>query len=114
MPKDDDVRLRHMLDAARIAIESATDGERSDRDPGLVWEFGIVKLIEIIGEPASRAPQETRTRLPRVPWAAIVRMRNRLVHAYFDIDHEQVQRTILEDRPGLVQELQLYLATKDQ
>ena len=39
-------------------------------------------------------------------WAQIVAMRNRLVHLYFDIDHDQVWNAVTEDLLPLVTELQ--------
>jgi uncharacterized protein with HEPN domain len=44
--------------------------------------LALVHAIEIIGEAASRISAETRSANPAVPWALIVAMRNRLVHAY--------------------------------
>ena len=41
----------------------------------------LVRAIEIIGEAASRISPKTRAAAPGVPWARIVAMRNRLVHA---------------------------------
>jgi uncharacterized protein with HEPN domain len=38
---------------------------------------------------------------PSVPWAAIVAMRNRLIHAYFDIDRDIVWKTAVEEIPPL-------------
>ncbi|MBI4319985.1 MAG: hypothetical protein HY675_15960 [Chloroflexi bacterium] len=48
MHKDDTVRLRHMLDAARQAVGFARDRGRADldRDPMLV--LALVKLVEEI------------------------------------------------------------------
>jgi uncharacterized protein with HEPN domain len=44
--------------------------------------------------------------LPSVPWTQIVRMRNRLVHAYFDVDADIVWRTATEEVPALLPALQ--------
>jgi uncharacterized protein with HEPN domain len=61
---DDRTRLQHMLEASRkISL--------------------FVRLIEIIGEAASRISGELKLRHASVPWSAIVGMRNRLVHACF-------------------------------
>jgi uncharacterized protein with HEPN domain len=48
----------------------------------------IVRAVEIIGEAASQISLEYRNTHPLVPWAKIIGMRNRLMHAYFDIDYE--------------------------
>jgi uncharacterized protein with HEPN domain len=52
-------------------------------------------------EAASRITQETQAMAPSVPWAAIVAMRNRIIHAYFDIDRDIVWKTALEEVPPL-------------
>lgn len=46
----------------------------------------LVHLISIVGEAASRVGSDTRAEFYRIPWADIVGMRNRLIHAYFDIN----------------------------
>lgn len=55
-----------------------------------------------MGEAASRLSQSTRAGLPNVPWGRIVAMRHRLVHAYFDIDHDILWSTATEDVPALM------------
>ena len=111
MPKSDRARLRHMLDAAREAIRSASGRTRNDLDNDLVWTLGLVKCVEIIGEAAARIGNETKERNPQIPWAQIVAMRNRLVHLYFDIDLDQVWNAVTEDLPALVTQLQEMLET---
>jgi uncharacterized protein with HEPN domain len=37
-----------------------------------------------------------------IPWAEIVGMRHRLIHAYFDINVEIVWQTVSKDLPPLV------------
>jgi uncharacterized protein with HEPN domain len=48
----------------------------------------------------------TRESAPDVPWSAIVGMRNRLVHAYFDVDADLVWKTIKVELPALKARLQ--------
>lgn len=106
MPKDDGFRLRHMLDAAREAVRSVQGRARPELDRDRVWTLGLVKCVEIIGEAAGRVGPETRSQNPRIPWAQIVAMRNRLIHGYFDMDLDQVWKTVTEDIPLLIEELE--------
>lgn len=114
MPKDDRIRIQHMLDAAREALKSTQDRTRADLEQSPVWTLGLVKCVEIIGEAASHVTQDTRIRHPEVPWIQIVAMRHRLVHAYFDLDLDQVWKTVTEDLPPLVAELERVLAPRDE
>jgi uncharacterized protein with HEPN domain len=68
--------------------------------------LALVKEIEIVGEAASQISQEAREQLPGIPWADIVGMRHRLVHAYFDINLEILWQTVQGDLPSLVAELE--------
>lgn len=104
--RDDHVLLQDMITTAHAAM-SAVQG----RDPDTladdhIWTLGLVKCIEIIGEAASRLSADLRDRHPTIPWSQIIGMRNRLVHAYFDIDYEQVWKTLDEDLPPLVEQLE--------
>jgi uncharacterized protein with HEPN domain len=40
-----------------------------------------------------------------IPWQAIIGMRNRLVHAYFDINTEIVWQTVTQEIPALLPQL---------
>ena len=81
MRKDDEIRLRHMLDAAREAITFSRGRERDHLDNDRQLVLALVKDIEIFGEAASRVTQPTRQSLPEMPWERIIGMRNRLIHA---------------------------------
>ena len=58
--------------------------------------------MEIVGEAATHVSEPQRRRLPELPWERIVGMRNRLVHAYFDINLDIVWKTVREDLPELI------------
>ena len=106
MQKPDEVRLKHMLDAAEQALAFAHNRSRTDFDTDLMLVFALVKAIEIVGEAASQVTQTTCNQYPTIPWLEIVGMRHRLVHAYFDINLDILWRTVHQDLPPLIVGLQ--------
>ena len=113
MPPSDVVRLRHMLDAAREAIAFGTGRTSDDLARDRVLTLALVKCIEIIGEAAAKVTAETRSSMPRIPWSDIIGMRNRLIHAYFDVDVNRVSDTIANDLPPLIALLEKTVASTD-
>ncbi len=109
MRDEDAIRLRHMLDAATQALSFAGDRRREDldQDRQLVW--ALIKAVEIIGEAAAQVSEEARSEAPNLPWRNIIGMRNRLVHAYYDINLDILWKTIIEGLPPLVTELKRYV-----
>ena len=65
---DDWVRPRQMLDAARVAIDfvSSRDAGGSGFHP--IELLGLEKLVETIGEAASRPSPATKDRMPQMAW----------------------------------------------
>jgi uncharacterized protein with HEPN domain len=112
MLKADLVRVRHMLDAARDAIAFSTNKTRHDLGTDRMLVLSLVKSIEIIGEAASKVSKESREQFPEIPWAVIVAMRNRLIHAYYDVDLDRVWDTVTSDLPPLILSLE-YLLKKE-
>ena len=106
MRKDDSVRLHHMLDAAREAESFIHDKTRNSLDTDRKLALALVKCIEILGEAAANVTGECREALPQIPWMSIIGMRNRLIHAYFDINLDILWNTLIEDIPPLVDELE--------
>jgi len=102
MRRDDQVRLQHMLDAASEAVGFTRDRTREDLETDRMLVLSLVKEVEIVGEAAHQVSEATREQLPAIPWADIVGMRNRLVHAYFDLNLEVLWRTVRHDLPPLI------------
>ena len=113
MFRHDAIRLRHMLDAAQEAIAFARGRTRSDLNDSRMLVLSLVKAIEIIGEAAFRISPATRAELQDIPWDAIIGMRHRLVHAYFDINLDILWRTVTDELPELVDVLIPHLAEHD-
>lgn len=112
MQKHDLIRLRHMLDAARESIHFTRNKTKSSLDTDRKLVLALIKSIEIIGEAAAHVTKEGREQTPQIPWPSIISMRNRLIHAYFDINLDIVWQTINEDLPPLVIELEKILQRK--
>jgi uncharacterized protein with HEPN domain len=106
MLKDDKVFLRHMLDSAKETVDFAKDHKREDLDTDRQLMLAITKDIEIIGEAASKISDETQEKFSSIPWSSIIGMRNRLIHAYFDVDKDRIWDTVQDDLPHLITELE--------
>lgn len=106
MLREDEIRLRHMLEAAQTAVEFARGRARDDFAADRMLLFAVVRALEIVGEAAGKVSEATRVVFPQIPWRAVVGMRNHLIHGYFDIDTEVVWRTVSDELPGLIVRLQ--------
>lgn len=82
------VRLRHMLDYAREAVAMAAGKTRDELYTDRMLNLALVRLLEIVGEAASRTPLDERAQYPGIPWGQIVGLRNRLIHGYDSVAFE--------------------------
>lgn len=99
-----------MLDAAEKALSFTRGSGRPDLDKNEQLALATVRLIEMIGEAAAKVTTETREAHPGIPWNDIVGTRNRLIHAYEDVDLDVVWEIVRMDIPDLVTQLQKMLA----
>lgn len=104
-PPDDIIRLRHLREAAGKAVEFSASRNRHSLDDDELLRLGLTKLVEIVGEAAKQVSEPTRATHPEVPWSAAARMRDRLIHHYFDIDLDILWVTVTEDLPKLLEVL---------
>ncbi len=112
MNKNDLIRLRHMLDAAREAVDFVQDKTQEDLFKNRMLTLSLIKLIEIIGEAAANVSSETQKSLPQISWQNAIRTRNRLIHGYFDINLGIVWDTVRDDIPPLIAELEKIIAAE--
>ena len=109
MKRHDHVRLRHMAEAMDAAMRFVEGRNRSDLESDEMLLFALVRAIEIVGEAASKISDEARAEMPELPWASIVGMRHRLVHAYFEINRDILWTTVTEAVPPLAEHLKALL-----
>ncbi len=56
----------------------------------------VVRKLEIIGEATKNVPETIRQKYPQVPWWQMARMRDRIIHAYFDVNYTIVWEVVTE------------------
>jgi len=113
MRSDDVTRVRHMLDAALEALAFVENKTRADIYDDRLLALGLMKCIEIIGEAASKISWECRQMCPGIPWVDVIGMRNRLIHAYADVDLDVLWETVMDDLPSLIPMLEKIVAVED-
>jgi uncharacterized protein with HEPN domain len=107
---DDETRVRHMLSAARRAIDLLRERERSDLDDDDVLALAVVRLLEILGEASRAISADLRAGYPHIPWQQMVGTRNRVIHAYFNVDLDIVWGIVRQELPVLVRDLEEMMA----
>jgi uncharacterized protein with HEPN domain len=109
MPPEDHVRLLHMAEALETVQRFVVGRTRSDLDTDDMFRLALTRAIEVVGEAASRVTMGTQQNHPQVPWRALAGMRNRLIHAYFDVDRNIVWTTATNDVPDLLVQVRAIL-----
>lgn len=61
-----------------------------------------MRVVQEIGEAASRITDTGRARAPSLPWGQIVAMRHVLVHVYWGVDNDQLWNTVTAEVPAML------------
>lgn len=110
MKKDDTVYLRHILDAIE-RIQQYLAGVSYDQFlQNTLLQDGVVRQLEILGEAARNISDALQSTHPEIPWGKMIGIRNRLIHAYFEVDLLTVWDTIRSDLPPLKRQIEQVLA----
>ena len=100
------IRFRHMLDNAREAVALIQGKTRESLDSERTIQLSLIRLVEVIGEAASRVSREGQVSYGNIPWEDVVGMRHRLIHGYDKVDLDILWVTVSEDLPQLIRELE--------
>jgi uncharacterized protein with HEPN domain len=105
LPEKDRVRLLHMKDYAREASLLAKGKTLDDIKSNRMINLSLVRLLEIIGEAASRVSSNTQSAHPNIPWSQIISLRNRLIHGYDAVDFGILWTIVHKELPLLLEVL---------
>ena len=60
-----------------------------------------IREIEVIGEATKQIPKEITNKFNELPWSLMAKMRDKLIHWYFDIDEEIVWNVATQKLPQI-------------
>ena len=105
MKRDYSLFIKDILSAIE-AIETFVEGMDADSlSKDDKTSSAVIRKLEIIGEAAKHVPDDIRKLHPSIPWKSIAGMRDRLIHAYFGIDHKLVWDVIATKLPSMKKSL---------
>ncbi len=101
-PRSWKLRIEDILES----IAKNADYTRNMDFEAFTWDDrtvdAVIRHFGIIGEAASRVPEEVRMRHPDLPWGAMRAMRNFVIHEYFGVSKEVVWQTSQGELPPFV------------
>jgi len=106
---DDNLSMRNMLDHAREAVEMAQGRTLGDLAIDRMLQLALIRLVEILGEAATRVSLKVRQQQTAIPWTEIIGLRNKLIHGYDAVDLNILGDIIQEDLPPLIEKLEQIL-----
>jgi len=106
MKKNNEVYLKHILDAIS-RIEEYTEGVKYEKFiKNNLIQSATIREIEIIGEAVKRLSEDFKKKYSEIPWKKIAGMRDKLIHDYFGVDIDAVWKTIKRDIPKLKSDIE--------
>lgn len=98
----------YVQDMIRFAerVLKYTDGlSQSDFFANELVHDATLRNLELIGEAATRIPDDVRAANPHIEWRRIIATRNRLIHGYLGVDSDTLWSIIRDDVPVLLKNL---------
>jgi uncharacterized protein with HEPN domain len=104
MKNDRDV-LADILSASRMIQEFIRDLDEPAFHLDPKTQYAVYAQLIIMGEAARRVTESFRQQHADLPWHEMIGMRNRIVHAYDEINWQIVWHTARRDIPDLIGKL---------
>ena len=98
--------LRDMIDNAHKAMSFVAGMDYKSFSEDEKTTYSVVRALEIVGEAAKKIPNDARISYPEIPWRDIAGTRDKLAHDYFGVNLAVVWRTVQEDLPVLIEQLE--------
>ena len=95
--------LFDIADSCRLVMEFMGDMDRAAFDQDVKTQSAVLFQLSVIGEAVKNLPEAWRKQHPAIPWTQIARMRDHLIHRYFNVDVDTLWQTVTVDVPALLQ-----------
>jgi len=93
--------IEHIIEAIRDIEDSIRKFSFKDFENSKDSKDACIRRLEIIGEAVKNISQETKNKYPKIEWKQIAGTRDRIIHAYFDVDLDIVWDILTKNLPIL-------------
>ena len=104
-----DVVLRQMRDHALEAVRFLDGPSLDEYSENRLLILGITRLLEIVGESATRVDPAVQRQMTGIPWKSLFGMRNRLALGHDSVDKKIVWNVVKNDLPAIIETLDQHL-----
>ncbi len=112
--KSNEPFLRHILDEVNFLLKH-TKGIRFgkfERDE--ILKRACARSLEIIGEAAKKVSTDYKRKHKEIDWKRMAGMRDRLIHAYFDVNWNIVWDIVENSLPELKRQIERLLKSEGE
>src|SRR5436305_2183698 len=98
-----------LSDARKYAIRSAYYATGMTASAFLADRMrceAVCYCLVVVGEALNAVPRVLQNRVPEIPWARVIGMRNRIVHEYWHIDFATIFRVANRDAQRLADQIE--------
>lgn len=105
-PERDAATLLDIVTAARLILDFKEGLDYEQFEADTKTQSAMIHQFLIIGEATKRLSDPFRAAHPMIPWQAIARMRDKMIHHYEAVDLREVWKAAETDVPSLVASLE--------
>lgn len=102
----DQSRLEDIRQAAERIQDFVDDADVYTFREDQQLQSAVIFQLLIIGEATKHLSEDLQSSHDQVPWSKMARMRDRLIHGYFDVDITIVWTTVTRDIPQLLEDVE--------
>ncbi len=99
--RDPTLTLRQIVEFADEIAGLVAARARADLETNREFRRALERCVELIGEAATRLPEDWRTSHPEIPWRQIIAMRNVMIHGYDIVVSDVLWDVATNDVPKL-------------
>lgn len=107
--RDPALTLGQILDFADEIASLLAARTRKDLDSTREFRRALERCVELIGEAASRLPENWRASHLEIPWGQIIAMRNVMIHGYDVVVSDVLWDVATNDVPKLREQIKRLL-----
>jgi uncharacterized protein with HEPN domain len=101
----DDATILDIVHAARDITDFVTGTSEDAFVVDRLVSSAVLRKLEVIGEATKRLSESFRATHGQLPWKEMAGLRDRLIHAYDDVDLHRVWRIATADVPAMLAQL---------